>query len=239
VIQHVDRALERLFRQIGAVDESVEISFDAPDRGWGAARVRPTVDLFLWEVVRNPAAQSLTLEQRVEQGRPVLRRPSNPVVDLHYLVTAWASERSDEHRLLGSLLRTILATAELPAEVLPEALAETRCGIALAPYDKRVPGEFWSALDGQPKPGLQLEVSLPFEVFDWSEAAPVARSVAASVVAVPAPADEQAGALGRDRSVALRRRRASGSIVMEGRPDPTGEPSEPAGARRLHERERR
>jgi hypothetical protein len=124
---------------------------------------------------------------------------------------------ADEHQLLGSVLRAILAHNRLPVEVLPDGLSGLRVGISLAPYEKRVPGEFWSALDGRLKPGLQLELNLPFEVFAWQPTATPADSVNLSVGdlgVAPAPAgDEPAPPV-------LRRRRSGGALVMEGRPDP-------------------
>jgi hypothetical protein len=223
VLHHVDRAIEQLFRVRGLVDESVDISFDAPDRNWGAARVRPTINVFLWEIVRNPALQRATLEQWAEPGEPVRRRLANPVVDLHYLVTAWATEQRDEHEILGVLLRTVLASNVLPDDVLPEPLRATRCTIGLAPHDKRVPGDFWSALDGRLKPGLQLEVSLPIEVFAWVEAAPAVEVVAGAVGPLREAPPAQAGP---SDAPMVRRFRSSGAVVMEGRAERAGLPQE-------------
>jgi Pvc16 N-terminal domain len=218
VIQHVDRALEQLFRRSEALaDSTIEFSFDAPDRTWGAARTRPTVNVYLWEVARNPAYQRSGMQQRVGDDGAVQRRPAMPVVDLHYLVTAWATEQGDEHHLLGSLIEVILATPRLPDAVLPEPLKGARCGLALAPYEKRIPGEFWSALDGRLKPGLQVEINLPFEVFAWKDTAPPAESVGVGVGRLPAPPSPAAG--GQPPEKQFRRRRANGALLMEGRRD--------------------
>jgi Pvc16 N-terminal domain len=223
VIQLVDRAVERFLREIVPLDEgAVDVSFDAPDRTWGAALTRPAVNVFLWEVARNPAYLRAGMQQRKAPEGAIERRPATPVVDLHYLITAWATELADEHQLLGSVLTSVLAHNRLPDQVLTDTLAGVRVGMALAPYEKRVPGEFWSALDGRLKPGLQLELNLPVEVFEWQATAQPAESVAATVGRLADRADH-ANTSHRDTEAeppALRRRRSGGALVMEGRPEP-------------------
>jgi hypothetical protein len=228
VIQLVDRAIEQFLRQAVPLPEnSVDVSFDAPDRTWGAAITRPTVNIFLWEVTRNPAfSQAGLLQRRGPDGR-VERRPTNPVVDLHYLITAWAAEQRDEHQLLGNILTCVLAHAVLPASSLPEQLAETSwITMGLATHEKRSPGEFWSALDGRLKPGLELELSLPLDVFRWEPAATPAESV--GVAFGPMPERDGLAAAEPEPEPQLRRRRVNGALVMEGRAaDPQG--ADPAG----------
>jgi hypothetical protein len=217
VFQLVDRALEQFFRDAVPLPENaVEVSFNAPDRTWGAAVSRPTVNIFLWEVARNPGFAHTGLLERAGAAGRVERRPSSPVVDLHYLVTAWTSEPSDEHQLLGSILRCVLANAFLPAQYLPEQLAGNgRVPVALATHEKRRPGEFWSAIDGRLKPGIEVEVTLPLDVFSWQPAGPPAESVTADVRRLPSAPTPTSDA---EQEGPLRRRRAGGALVMEGRP---------------------
>jgi hypothetical protein len=135
------------------------------------------------------------------------------VVDLHYLVTTWASEQRDEHQLLGSILTCVLANSGLPVEMLPEQMSETSwVSLSLAAHEKSSPGEFWSALDGRLKPGLELELSLPLDVFKWVPTATPAESINLSMDRLAKPA-----VIG-PQYPSLRRRRAGGSLVMEGRP---------------------
>lgn len=214
MIQLVDRAVEQFLRQaVPLPDNAVDVSFDAPDRTWGAAITRPTVNIFLWEVARNPAFGQAGLQQRRGADGRVERRPSSPVVDLHYLITAWAAEQRDEHELLGSILSCVLANSVIPAEAMPAQLAATSwITVSLASHAQRAPGEFWSALDGQLKPGLELEISLPLDVFSWETAAAPTESIGVGLVAMPAPASPAA-----DSRPPLRRLRANGKLVMEGR----------------------
>jgi hypothetical protein len=213
MIHLVDRAVERFFRQeVPLPESSVDVSFDAPDRTWGASVTRPTINIFLWGVTRNPGYSHTGLRQR-EGANGRERRPTSPVVDLHYLVTTWASEQRDEHQLLGSILTCVLANAGLPVEMLPEQMSETSwVSLSLAAHEKSSPGEFWSALDGRLKPGLELELSLPLDVFAWVPTAPVAESINLSMDRLAKPAVKTS------ELPTLRRHRAGGALVMEGRP---------------------
>jgi hypothetical protein len=157
-------------------------------------------------------------------------------VDLHYLITAWASEQRDEHQLLGAILACVLANSALPLSALPEQLAQVGwISMSLASHEKRAPGEFWSALDGRLKPGLELELSLPLEVFSWESTATPAASVGVELGPMPSVASGNARAEGDgDELPMLRRRRVNGSLLMEGRPatsrSPDGGPAEPQAA---------
>jgi hypothetical protein len=227
VIQLVDRALEEFFRHAVPLPENaVDVSFHAPDRTWGAAVNRPTINVFLWEVARNPGFAHAGLLQRDGPAGRVERRPTPPVVDLRYLVTAWTADPSDEHQLLGSILQCVLAHSALPPEHLPDQLAGGVVKVGLAAHEKGRPGEFWSALDGRLKPGIELEVTLPLEVFAWEPAGPPAESVTVVFGHAPAPATPPP----QEQTRPLRRRRVSGALVMEGRPaDGAPEPGEHKG----------
>src|SRR5271165_6183714 len=97
IIHLVDRALERFLRLSGSLSEqSVDLSFDTPDRTWGAGLTRPTVNVFLWEIIKSSARPRATLEQRRDTEGRIMRRPASPAVELHYLATAWATEQRDE-----------------------------------------------------------------------------------------------------------------------------------------------
>ena len=86
-------------------------------------------------------------------GQGVVRRP-DPDVALRYLVTAWAGEPRDEHQLLGSVLRALIAHGPIPAEHVAADL-DVVGGVAIevAAGEGR-PSDFWSSLDGQLKPGF-------------------------------------------------------------------------------------
>ena len=193
MIQLVDGALEEFLRdRVPLAAHAVDVSFQAPDKSWGSALTRPTVNVFLWDVTSHSGYLKTGIQQRVGPAGAVERRPTNPVVDLSYMVTSWATERRDEHELLGSVLSVFSRTVRSADEFLPERFQGARCGLSLAPADGRVPGDFWSALDGRLKAGLQLQVTLPVEVFAWQPTATPAEQVDLTVAPRPAPAAKSA-----------------------------------------------
>lgn len=169
MIQFVDQAIEQFLRQrVPLPEATVELSFDAPDKAWGAAVTRPTVNLFLWQIKRNVLRSQTGLQQREAPEGGIERRPAPPVVDMHYLVTTWASEQDDEHLLLGSVLTCLLSYPVMPDEYVSDQLPrDGALRIALASEGLRSPGEFWSALGGRLKPGLEMEVTVPVDVHSW------------------------------------------------------------------------
>ena len=164
------------------------------------------------------------MQQRVNPAGNIERRPVNPVVDLGYLVTAWATERRDEHELLGSVLECVLSHRSLPEEFLPERFSGARCGLSLAGADRRVPGDFWSALEGRLKPGLQLQVALPIEVFEWQPTARPAEQLELTV--------ERSGK--RAANAAVGRARAGAASAGAAPNDSTQSPDGSAETRRVN-----
>ena len=218
LIQFIDEAVEaHLRREVPLPETSVDISFAAPDRAWGAAVTRPTVNIFLWDIRRNTTRTTAGMAQQGADGQ-VERRPTNPVIDLRYVVTAWAAEHRDEHQLLGSVLTCILAHSSVAPDILPPQLpTSSSLSLGLASEEARVTGEFWSSLDGRLKPGLQLVVSIPLDIFGWVPAGPPTSSVGVAAQRMKQPPD-----LGKARTTSvyepgLRRRRSSGALTMEGR----------------------
>ncbi|HTW07193.1 MAG TPA: DUF4255 domain-containing protein [Acidimicrobiales bacterium] len=230
MIHYIDEAIEALLRrEVPLPETSVDISFAAPDRAWGAGVTRPTINVFLWDVRRNAARVTAGLAEQSATTGQVSRRPSSPVVDLRYLVTAWAAEHRDEHQLLGSVLRCVLANPGIPPDTFPPQLTTSgSLSLSLASEEARVPGEFWSSLDGRLKPGLQIVVALPLDVFSWVTAGPPATSVAAALQRLEPDRVPDVNGSGQpsDVDVALRRRRSSGVLTMEGRMPP-GVPGAP------------
>jgi Pvc16 N-terminal domain len=158
----LDDSLEAFLR--GAVPlprREVDVSFDAPDRDWSARVSRPTINLYLWDVRRNKDQREAGVEVvQGENGRP-LRRPPLPRVDCRYLVTAWTSDVRDEHSLLGATLAALLVHPEVEPRYLQGPYAGVRPvpTIEVAGSDGQANSDFWSALGGQLKPGLDVVVT--------------------------------------------------------------------------------
>lgn len=219
MINFIDRALERHLREKVPLREStIGVSFDPPDKDWGAGLSRPTVNVFLWDVSRAARSSSTGLSHRqAEQG--VERRRANPEVDLHYLVTAWATDVNDEHQVLGAVLQAILRHRQLPSELLPAGTVDGSCRLALEQPEHRMPGEFWSALGGRLKPGLQLRVTVPLPVYEWAATAPPPTSIDLGMDPMAAPPAEAlpAARWAPAGATSPRRVRRNGVITSEGR----------------------
>lgn len=123
----LDASLETFLRlTVPLPEREIDISFDAPDRDWGARVTRPTVDVYLWDVRRNLTERDTGLELiEGEDGRRFRRAPL-PRVECRYLVTAWASEVRDEHSLLGDVLSALLLNPIIGAEHLSGSYAAVR-----------------------------------------------------------------------------------------------------------------
>jgi hypothetical protein len=158
----LDESLEAFLRStVPLPSRDVDIAFDAPDGEWSAGISRPTVNLYLWDVRPNLSEREYG-EELIEQadGRR-FRRDMLPRVDCRFLVTAWTTEVGDEHSLLGDVLIALLLNPAIDPEHLQGAFAIARPlpTIRLRSGDGTENSDFWSALGGQLKPGLDLVVT--------------------------------------------------------------------------------
>ena len=171
----LDEALESFLRsEVPLAGREVTISFEAPDEDWSARVRRPTVNLFLWDIRSNLEERHAGTELVEGADGKKYRRPPKPRVDCRYLVTAWTSALKDEHQLLGSVLATLLSTRDLSADHLPKDYASVTPlpTLTVALPDGRDNSDFWAALGGQLKPGLDLTVTATVDLAVVREAGP-------------------------------------------------------------------
>jgi uncharacterized protein DUF4255 len=167
----VDRTLDQLLRR-GLTDKLVEpasISFAPPGSDLPPPSVTlPSVNLFLYEVRENLDLR--TNDRRIERrldGTAQLR-PAPLWVDCGYLVTAWSSESSptralDEHKLLGEVLRILLAFPTVPQDLREGSLRDEDAVMRLAvlqPSHLQSIGDFWQAMGGRPKPAVTCTATI-------------------------------------------------------------------------------
>lgn len=171
----LDESLEAFLRaEVPLSARQVDVSFEAPDDDWGARVTKPTVNLFLWDVRKNMDERESGMDVVDGAEGKKFRAPPKPRVDCRYLVTAWTTEVKDEHQLLGSLLTAFLTNHELRPEYLQGSYAEVRpiptMKAALPNDDDST--DFWTALGGQIKPGLDLVVTATVDLVPSVEAGP-------------------------------------------------------------------
>ena len=157
----LDDALESFARsRIGFDDRALDVSFAAPDGEWSAALIKPTLSFYLWDV-RPSETQAHAGMELVERDGVQYRRQALPRMSLSYLLTGWSADERDEHQLLGALLQAFLVPGDLPVEVLPAPLDLVQPAPSYTLASPRSDGraDFWSALGGRYKPGLDLVVT--------------------------------------------------------------------------------
>lgn len=189
----LDESLETFLRAVVPLPQrSVDVMFEAPDGDWAAGVSRPTVNLYLWDVRPNLTERQWGEELvGLDDGRRVRREPL-PRVDCRYLVTAWTTEVRDEHSLLGSVLTALLLHPFIAVDHLKGPFATVRPlpAVNLRSGDGTENSDFWSALGGQLKPGLDLVVTATVDAAAFVEAGPPVQEidVTATRFAVPAEA---------------------------------------------------
>jgi hypothetical protein len=158
----IDSALEQCLRaEVPLPSADVDVAFNAPAKDWSARLSRPTVNLFLWDIRRSSAKQRAGVEEVEIEGRKFRRVPPR-VIEMRYLITAWSSEHRDEHQLLGNVASTILAHRSIPNNYLPDGfeLPDGKpVAMSLTTTSDLKPNDFWSSIDGQLKPGLDIVVT--------------------------------------------------------------------------------
>jgi hypothetical protein len=164
----LDEALAALLRrelaQVGF--PKVAVAFEAPDRAWGATVTQPTLNLFLYDLRENSQRKRSQWDRGEADGRRTETRP--PLwLDASYTLTAWSRAVEDEHRLLSQAIAVLHGYPEVPAEVLPAALA--RALEQVGPLRTRVgnpesdaSADFWTAVGGPYKVSFHYIVTVPF-----------------------------------------------------------------------------
>jgi hypothetical protein len=199
-ISVIEAGLEKYIRQeLPLADEVGDVSFDAPTKNWSAQLSRVTVNLFLYDVSRssNPVRSMI---RRADDNGTRLRRTAQPMVELSYLVSAWAGSVKDEHMLLGDLVSRLMGVDSLPAEMLTQELSSS-VALSFGGDNLNKNREIWSGLGGQLKASFTLHVDVAADTFDWAEEAPAVERVEALAAPVPSEAEaEGTGTRAIDRS---------------------------------------
>jgi hypothetical protein len=204
IIPTIDSGLEALLRAELPLPESIgDVSFESPSGNWSAQLNRITVNLFLFGVGRS-SQQPRPAVDREQNGR-AQRRPPVPMLELHYLVSAWAGVVRDEHQLLGDVLACLLPATALPAVHLPVPL-DSPVQMHIEPYDNSRAKDVWATVGGAIKPSFELVVTSVADSPAFADLPPRVERINALVARLPQPG--RAGPSG-----------------------PSGEPAEPAGRR--------
>lgn len=160
----LDAGLESYLRSavpLGATD--VDVSFEAPTRDFAAKLNRPTVNIFLWDIRRSATRSRSGVKTVVGPDGARGYAHANPIIELRYVVTAWTADHGDERSLLSGLMRSVMLTEEIPRTHLSPTLAHLdtpRVMIARSGEDHI---DVFRAVDGQLKPGLNVQIIAEFD----------------------------------------------------------------------------
>jgi hypothetical protein len=167
MISDLDETIRKLLvRELPIENGEVEISFEAPNREWAAGRVKPTIDLYLYQITENVKLRRSDWVVEKNDGQATKRRPPKRF-NVTYMITAWAGDVEDEHHLLWRVLSVLGRYHELPEEVLQGDLrdAETKIKASFPPEDEILnPTDLWNVLSNDIRPAIHYRVVLPLDV---------------------------------------------------------------------------
>jgi hypothetical protein len=170
MIYEIDHALrELLIREMPMKKGEVEIAFEQPKRDWSARLNKPTLNFFLFDLRENVELRGSEQWDRQDNPDGTVTLKRNPVrLDLQYLVTSWARDIQDEHRLLSAALTALLRQPVIPEDLLPDGLkgqsAPIRLNVAQGNSMSNVT-ELWSTLDNDLHPGIRLTVTFSVDPY--------------------------------------------------------------------------
>lgn len=164
MIHDVDTALRRLLTA-SLEDEKAEVAFDAPTAAWAAGQDRPAVNLFLYDVREEAEGRTGDwTDVRDDDGRVVGRQPPARHYRLAYILSVWAGDAEEEHRILGRILETVPEREAIPPELLPHRVLEQGFPVTLRlglPSDGPSATDLFSALGSPPRATCHLTVVVP------------------------------------------------------------------------------
>jgi hypothetical protein len=157
----------------------IDIHFDQPRREWSARLSKPTINLFLYDIRENASLRVHQWETvQIDAARVSSKRTSFRI-DCTYMITIWAADSEDEHRLMSRLMLALLRFPILPSDRYVDDLRSQPFEIqtALARHDKLTnPAEVWGSLDNEIRPSVSYTATLAFDPWTAAEL-PTARSV--------------------------------------------------------------
>lgn len=181
MLADLDETIRKLLiDELPVKNGEIEISFDQPKRDWSSRISKPTVNLFLYDVRENNVLRRHQWE-RLNNGseQEIAQLKRTPMrVDCAYILTAWAADPADEHRLLTRCMLALFRYPTLPEHRLVGTLQEPPYEIQarLAQHDKlENPTDLWNVLDNEIRPSVSYVITLaldPWEVIT----APIVRT---------------------------------------------------------------
>jgi hypothetical protein len=182
-----------LIKELPVKNGEIDIKFEQPKREWSARLSKPTVNLFLYDLRENNVLRQNQWEHVREENGTYTKKRSPMRVDCFYMLTTWASDPEDEHRLLTRSIMALYRYPILPEDRLVGSMRNPLFDIQarLAAHDRLTnPAEVWASLDNEMRPSVSYVVSLALD--PWSEVTgPAVRTFTFQVGQSLAPDREQ------------------------------------------------
>lgn len=188
MISDLDEAIKKLLVTKGEIEPSqVDIKFETPDREWSASISKPTINIYLYDIRENHHLRGTEWGITKNSDGIAIRKKNPSRVDVYYLITVWANDAFDEHRILWRVMSTLFCYPEIPDDVLSGELVRQNYPIKTTTVQPdglfSNPADFWSALDNKIKASISYVVTLPLDT-ELSFKAPMVRT---SVIGVKPP----------------------------------------------------
>lgn len=178
MISDLDQTIEKLLTaEFPIKNGEIDIAFDQPKREWSARLSRPTINFFLFDIRENNVLRQHQWEKvaMAQQGNggnaPSVTQRRTPFrIDCHYIITSWAANPKDEHRLLSRCLLTLFRYPVLPDSFLVGDMKEQPFKIQakLITHDHLTnPAELWGSMDNEIRPSMSYLVTLAAN--PWAE----------------------------------------------------------------------
>ncbi|MEM7536647.1 MAG: DUF4255 domain-containing protein [Chloroflexota bacterium] len=173
MIDQLDDALEQLFVQgIPITNQEVDISFEQPTRSWSSRLSRPSINIFMHDIRENASLRGLNPIYNTEYyGTSHASVSMRPVAfNIHYVITAWANEPSDEHRILSRIMAVLVRERQMPDDLLSTYLPEyTETGVQfmVAQYETKInPRDMWTVMDNEIRPSVDLIATISINPYE-------------------------------------------------------------------------
>ncbi len=194
MISELDETIKQLLIKKGKLDPGeVDIGFETPDREWSASISKPRINIYLYDIRENHELRGTEWMITKDRNGNATRKKNPSRIDLSYLITIWANDIADEHRLLWHVLLTLFRYPELPEELLSGKLAKQDYPIRTATSQPdglfNNPADFWSALDNEIKPSINYVVTMSLDL-DMAFTAPVVKTKTIKVKPPDAEAEQ-------------------------------------------------
>lgn len=160
---------ELLLREMPVRKGDIDIQFDLPKKEWSSRLSKPTVNIFLYDILENIELRGSEQWTQVDNGDGTVTLLRNPLrVNFFYLITCWAKEIQDEQQLLSAVLTTLLRQPYLSEDLLPVSIKNQPVPVRLEVIQNKSlakHSDFWSTIDNDPHPGIRLTVTLTIDPY--------------------------------------------------------------------------